>query len=296
MARDLTLDSSPRLSVIMPILNGAATVALQLEGLARQTTRDWELVVSDNGCTDDSVAIIERWRHALPTLTIADASATRGLSYARNVGAAAARSSQLAFCDADDVVSPDWVATMTSALEQHDIVGGRLDEETLNSERSCAERSARQRTGLPTTLGFLPYATGANFGVRSCVVEQLDGWNEGYVRGADDVDFCWRAQLAGFQIGFEPDAVISYRHRIGLSALRRQHFGYGSMDPLLYCNFRDSGLRRSAVRTPLLDWLWLLRHAGDAFASDERQGIWNRKLAHRWGRTIGSATNRVWFP
>ena len=292
----MTIESSPRLSVIMSMLNGAATIAAQLEALAGQTTRDWELVVADNGSTDASGAIVEQWRPRLPALTIVDASARRGLSHARNAGVAAARSSLLAFCDTDDIVGPDWVATMATALQHHDLVGGRLDEETLNPPRSRAVRSAHQHTGLPTTLGFLPYAVGANFGVRAYVVEQLGGWNERYIRGADDVDFCWRAQLAGFQLGFEPDAVVSYRHRDGLAALRRQHFGYGTMDPLLFRQFRDSGLKRSAVVTPLVDWLWLVRHVADGFASDERKGIWYRKLAYRWGRTAGSVRHRVWFP
>ena len=280
----------------MPVLDGAVTIAAQLEALSRQTTRDWELVVSDNGSTDDSVAIIEQWRGRLPALTIADASAQRGLSYARNAGVAATRSPLLAFCDSDDVVSPVWVAAMTEALDRYDLVGGRLDEDTLNSTTSRAVRSARQSAGLPTALGFLPYAVGANFGVRAAVVEHLGGWNARYTRGADDVDFCWRAKLAGFQLGFEPEAVVSYRHRDSLAALRRQQFHYGMTEPLLYRDFHGAGLTRSAVATPVIDWLWLLRHAADGFAADERKGIWNRKLAYRWGRTVGSAKYRVWFP
>src|SRR6476660_6812079 len=75
-------------SVIMPVLDGEAHIAEQLAALAGQTyTGDWELVVSDNGCRDRSMDIVRSFEARLPSVTIADARARRGLNYARNTGA-----------------------------------------------------------------------------------------------------------------------------------------------------------------------------------------------------------------
>jgi glycosyltransferase involved in cell wall biosynthesis len=93
-----------KLSVIIPCLNGAATIATQLAALARQQwDQPWEIVVADNGSTDESVGIVERYRGRLQNLRVADASARRGR--ALNVGAKEATGDALVFCDVDDEVA-----------------------------------------------------------------------------------------------------------------------------------------------------------------------------------------------
>src|SRR4051812_31222858 len=117
----------------MPVLNGEAHIADQLAALAAQTYEgDWELVVVDNGCSDRTIEIARDWAPRFPRLRIADATRRRGLNVARNAGAAAARGDFLAFCDADDVASPGWLAALASAAPEADVVGGRLEWETLN--------------------------------------------------------------------------------------------------------------------------------------------------------------------
>ena len=64
------------LSVIIPCLNAEATIATQLEALANQHwSKPWEVVVSDNGSTDNSLEIVKSYKDRLPNLRIVDASA-----------------------------------------------------------------------------------------------------------------------------------------------------------------------------------------------------------------------------
>ena len=67
--------SSPRsVSVVMPTRNVAETVGGQLAALAAQTyTGDWELVVADNGSTDDTAPVLHRWADRIPHLRVVDA-------------------------------------------------------------------------------------------------------------------------------------------------------------------------------------------------------------------------------
>ena len=103
----------------MPVLNGEEHIGDQLAALAAQTYRgEWELVVVDNGCRDRSMEIVREWAPRLPSVTIVDATARRGLNRARNAGAAAARGDFLAFCDADDVATPGWLEAMAEAAAE----------------------------------------------------------------------------------------------------------------------------------------------------------------------------------
>src|SRR5436190_565499 len=145
----------------MPVLNGETHVADQLAGLSAQTYAGaWELVVADNGCSDRTIGIVESWRPRLPSLTIANARARRGLNHARNAGARAARGDFLAFCDADDVAGPDWLEAMAEAATGADIVGGRLEWEALNDPVVRAWRPQAPMTDLLVGHGFLRYAPG----------------------------------------------------------------------------------------------------------------------------------------
>jgi glycosyltransferase involved in cell wall biosynthesis len=286
----------PRLlSVVIPTLNCADTLGEQLEALANQTyAGPWEVVIADNGSTDGSREIAEQWAEKLPELRVVDASDRKGVSRARNVGAAAARGDFILLCDADDVATPRWLEAMADAGRRFDVVGGYLDPEPLNDSLTQAWRPGFPRHELPDALGFLPFAVGANCGVRASVFREFNGWREDYVGGGDDVEFSWRAHLASYRVGFAPDAVIHYRYRRGLRALARQYYWYGLGEPRLYRDFRPVGAPRSGVVDGLLWWARLVRHLPDLARPDSR-GNWIRRAAYGWGRLRGSVRYRAMF-
>src|SRR5947209_1654663 len=154
-------------SVILCVRNGAQTIAAQLEALTRQMCPcEWELLIVDNGSTDNTIEIVDQWRERIPALRVVPALERAGLAYARNVGAAAARGDVLAFCDADDVADSGWLAGLIAGARQADLVGGSLELEQLNDPmtrhwRAMTEDDMRQ----PSALDYLHYAMGANFAV-----------------------------------------------------------------------------------------------------------------------------------
>lgn len=87
-----------KLSVIIPCFNVANTLNAQLEALAcQQWSEPWEIIVADNGSTDETVASARQYEQKLSNLRIVDASSRRGASHARNVGALAATASRSSF-------------------------------------------------------------------------------------------------------------------------------------------------------------------------------------------------------
>ena len=86
------------LSAIIPCLNAADTIGVQLDALSKQKwDKPWEVIVADNGSSDDTVKIVEYYQDRFQRLRIVDASDKKGPSHARNVGADASNAELLAF-------------------------------------------------------------------------------------------------------------------------------------------------------------------------------------------------------
>src|SRR3954454_20278043 len=120
-------------SVIVAARNAEHTIEAQLVALRDQHwDGSWEVIVVDNGSGDDTVGVVERVARSWPRLHVVTARERRGPSYARNVGADLSIAHHLLFCDADDVVGADWLASMASALRTGAVVAGGLEYDELN--------------------------------------------------------------------------------------------------------------------------------------------------------------------
>lgn len=283
-------------SVVMPALNMEAVISGQLDGLARQDYGGpWELVVADNGSTDRTRAIVNGWVDRIPGVRVVDAAQRRTVSHARNEGIRAARGELILLCDADDVVSSGWLRAMVDAARSFDAVGGRLDLDLLNPSRVVGERPTMFQVGLETIGDFLPYAVGANCGFSRELFDAVGGFDVAYVEGGDDIDFFWRAQLAGYTLGFAPSADVAYRYRPGGRACWRQFLRYGRADPQLYRAFRTAGMPRSSVVGALTRGGLLALRSPLQLAARTRSADWTWKMAWRVGRLVGSVKHRVLY-
>ena len=279
--------------------NGAATLGEQLEALLGQdATGDWEIVVSDNGSTDGSRELVEGYAARSPLVRFVDASGQPGLSHARNVGVRHARGRSVAFCDHDDRVAPGWLKAMARGLQENELVAGRLEHDLLNYPWAVEVRGRPQTEELlEYAEGWMPFAFGCTLGVRAELHERLGGFDEAFVDGAEDADYCWRAQRAGAQLILLEDAVTHYRFRHDLSGVYRQARNYGSSEVRLYAKHRPLGL--PPARRPLRKAARLWAATGRAFVRARTRGelgvaVW--LLGQRVGRLRGSLTSRVLLP
>ena len=122
----------PTLSVVVPMFDVEPYISSCLESLLDQQIADIVIIVVDDGSTDASRVIAERWAHKDSRIRVLE-QPHAGLSAARNVGARAAQGKYLAFCDSDDVVPATGYASLVRSLEAtgSDIASG--DVRRLNS-------------------------------------------------------------------------------------------------------------------------------------------------------------------
>ena len=102
----------PELSVVIPAYNRAEVVLTAVRSVLDQADESVEVIVVDDGSTDNTADVVETFGDPRVRVIRAD---HQGVSSTRNTGAAAARSSFLAFLDSDDVAEPGWVAAMIDA-------------------------------------------------------------------------------------------------------------------------------------------------------------------------------------
>lgn len=113
-------------TVVIPLYNKAAYIAQTLQSVLKQSFADFEVVVVDDGSSDDGVRIVRSMGDARVRV---ETQANAGVAAARNRGIALARGEWVAFLDADDWWHPDYLMTQRAAIQAHpnaDVVATQL--------------------------------------------------------------------------------------------------------------------------------------------------------------------------
>lgn len=147
-----------RLSVVVPIYNVAAYLETCLESIAAQTSRDLEVVMVDDGSTDESPSIAEAFAKRDTRFRLVR-QPNRGLGAARNTGVEHANGEFLAFADSDDAVPDHAYELMLSTLAESgsDFVTGKTMRFTaFGSARTTFQGPVFERTRLRTHITRFP--------------------------------------------------------------------------------------------------------------------------------------------
>lgn len=188
--------SSPSVSVVIPVYNGAATIARALESVTLQTLSDFEIIVIDDGSTDDLRGAIESCGIEVRLFS----QANQGAAAARNRGALEARGQFIAFLDADDFWHSRKLELQIAAFAlQPEIAycstAGRLWTEGTPDPRheafAAGQTVARYRSDFSTTFTN-PYLGTPAVMMRADTFWRLGGFRED-LKSAEDVDLWLRA-------------------------------------------------------------------------------------------------------
>src|SRR5262249_10792717 len=204
-----SLPSAPRVSVVVCTYNGGSTLEQCLRSLLDLRYPDYEIIVVDDGSTDNTRAILGRF----PEVRVIH-QANQGLSAARNVGLYAATGSIVAYTDSDCFAHPDWLTHLIHQLERSgaSAVGGPNLTPNDGWLAACVAASPGQPTHVLESDQVAEHVPGCNMASRREALLALNGFDRLYRQAGDDVDMCWRLQQAGMWITYAPGAVV-WQHR-----------------------------------------------------------------------------------
>lgn len=247
---------APVVSVITPAYNAARYVEHTLESAVRQTFADFELLLVDDGSTDQTREIAERYARRDPRIVVM-CQANRGIASARNAAMARARGRYFALLDSDDLWFPTYLAEQIAILEQRpdiDVLsanalnfGGPRDGEPLLAVSGGADIrpvSLLRLVEVEDSMSIMSV-------FRREVVESVGTFDEN-LRRSEDYDFWLRSACAGFHVAINPRPLGLYRRRPdSLSA--------------------DEALMLEAMRRPLNKVRQTCAHRPEVQAAVERQ-------------------------
>lgn len=280
----------PSIAVIIPVRDGAKLIHRQLAALKAQSHKDFEIVVSDNGSTDDTVAVVQRQQSEFKSLRCVDSSGTPGVAHARNVGIASTEAEIVLICDADDAVSQTWVEAHVDTLREFDASTGPL---CLTVEGELTG-STWFNEAVPVSLGHKSYSPGCNMGFRKAVLNAVGPFDETLRRGQEDVDYGWRLVGEGFTIGHSTEAAVAYEQRPGMPSRIKQQFRYGRALVDLYSKHADAGIRNQSLKWRARWWLEFGKQVGRHPRRNASNGV--VRAAFQAGRIWESARQGIKTP
>jgi glycosyltransferase involved in cell wall biosynthesis len=199
---------TPFFSVVIPVYNRAPVLGRALKSIFAQSCQDFEIVVVDDGSSDDPAEVIARF--ADPRITYIR-QRNRGGGAARNAGIDAARGRFIAPLDSDDEFLPDHLAHMKALLENTERVVGyarvlvnRGNGKSLLKPARALRPGEHMATYLLCDRGFVPTITVT---VERALAQRIR-YSE-YLRFGEDTDFAIRLFLDGcrFHMLEEPGAI-----------------------------------------------------------------------------------------
>ena len=261
----------PSVSVVVCTYNGSATIRDCLEGLERLDYPDFEVIVIDDGSTDDTAAIAREYDVRVIS------TENRGLSAARNLGMTAARGEIVAYLDDDAYPDPHWLQYLADTFLRTDYVaigGPNIPPPGDGPIADCVANAPGGPTHVLLSDREAEHIPGCNMAFRKDTLEAVGGFDPQFRVAGDDVDVCWTLQRAGWKLGFSPAAVVWHHRRGALRAFWKQQKGYGRAEALLAAKWPEK-----------YNGAWHPAWSGRIYGSGAGRGLgWGTRVYHgTWG-------------
>jgi GT2 family glycosyltransferase len=207
------------ISIVIPVRNGARALDACLQAACAASRPDHEVVVVDDGSTDESAAIAARHPCRLVRL-----EGRRGAGAARNAGAAAATGEVLFFTDADCILGPHTLTRAAAALDAagpRAVVGGTYETRAFDQGFFPAFQAVfvnYHETRRPDDPDYV--ATHA-MAVRTADFAASGGFDEQFLPILEDVEFCHRLRRNGFRLRMDPQVLVCHSFGFGLTGSLR---------------------------------------------------------------------------
>ncbi len=224
------MTNKPKISVVICAYNAASCIQGILDSLKKQAFTDFEIVVANDGSTDNTAAIAKAAGARVIDME------HRGLSAARNAGINNSRADIVAIIDADCHASPQWLAEIYKEIES----GETVVTGDTHIPRSTFLGDCISGLGYPggghlgfenmwpvDKNGYTTHLAGGNCAFRKDVIQSLGGFNEKLTITGDDVYLSMKILQSGLKIKYNPEMIMTHDARTSIRSFLRWHYSRG---------------------------------------------------------------------
>jgi len=213
----------PLVSIVIPNWNGAQHLPGCLDSLERQSYPYFEVILVDNGSSDESLALLARHYAHVRVIPLTE---NRGFAPACNIGMRAARGKILVLLNNDTEADPGWLEAVISTFARHPEAGAVASKMLLFDRRDHFHTSGdlyrldgtpanrgvwQQDTGQFDAEGPVFSANGGSAAYRRSMLDEIGLLDEAFFFSCEDVDLGWRAQLSGWPCIYAPNAIVYHK-------------------------------------------------------------------------------------
>ena len=287
------LDSTtrPRVSMVMPVHNGARWLADAIESVLAQDFTDFELILVDDASRDASGEIMAAAAARDPRVRLLRLDTNVGLPTALNHGFAAARGELHSWTSDDNLLRPQMLTRLVAMLDMHPDADIAYADFTLIDDAGV--ELGRSRVG-PIDRLLHGNNIGACFLYRARVTEALNGYDS-RLFGVEDYDFWLRAALRYTFVALHEDLYLYRKHGGSLTSQRSEQIQAltaeiveRALPETLPAKSRGEILLGLALRSQRR---WRLDLVARAFRADPKQVIGRLPALVRWSLVV--ARNRI---
>lgn len=206
-------------SIVLPNLNGAGWMEGCIESLYAQTVQDFELIIIDNGSTDESLQTARKYSEK-PNCTLIENGKNTGFSYAVNQGIRKAKAPYVLLFNNDAFAQPDMLEKLLIAIEQENNIFSvqslmirHFEPDKLDDAGDFVTLLAwayKRGDGMPVERYLKPCRIFSSCGgaalYKKSVLDEIGLFDETFFAYLEDVDISWRANSLGYQNRLCPEA------------------------------------------------------------------------------------------
>ena len=237
-------------AVVILNWNGQKHLAHYMPSVVKHTSTDARIVVADNGSTDDSVSFLQE---NYPSVEILRLDKNYGFAEGYNRALREIQAKYYILLNSDVEVTAGWIEPLIEMLQQDDAITAVAPKLLSDVERDKFEYAGAaggfiDYLGYPLCRGRILstieqdkgqydsprevfWASGAAFCCRAEIFHKLGGFDKDFFAHMEEIDLCWRMQLAGYKIMSEPRSVV---YHLGGGTLPNESPGK------LYLNYRNN--------------------------------------------------------
>lgn len=284
----------PAISIIIPHLNGRHHLDDCLQSLRRQTWRDFEALLVDNGSTDGTQAYVAE---NYPEVRLVQLPENRGFTGACNAGWQAAQGEIIILLNNDTEADPRWLAEVMAAFDRHPRAGSIASKMLLFDRRDHLHTAGDfyRVDGIPGNRGvwqadmgqfdqeeMVFSACGGSSAYRRALLDEIGFLDDDFFFSCEDVDVGWRANLAGWEVWYAPTAVIYHKLKATGGAVTGSYYDGRNFLYLIWKNY-PSGLLRQNGRLIARAQLNITKEALQNWRGEAARARLRGQWAGLWG-------------